>query len=415
MIVINEVDLPNVKTRHRTAAIPGTKTSVPNYPKKLKIYMNNASPYWWVTYYENGRTYRKSCKTTDKLEAYKQAKIFYESLILLKYQHPKHLQKHDISIQKKAYEKRDTQLKTIVYEWLRNKAEKWTMAHTKEVEKRLGKNLLKYFGEIDIRRISKNHLLNILERMESRGAFSLTRRLVNDCRKIWQYAIVKDICKNDITTGLSSVLKQHTVKHFCALGANELPKLMNDIASYEKNNSQIEKYALQLIALTFVRKNELLMATWNEFDLDKRVWKIPAERMKMRVEHTVPLSTQSIKLLQILQTKYPSNHYLFYKDSPTTPLVGHALIVALYHLGYKSRMTVHGFRSIASTILNENGFKSDVIERQLAHIEGNQVRRAYNRAEYLPERKEMMQWWGNYLEKISNFESEIYPETRLLF
>jgi integrase len=179
----------------------------------------------------------------------------------------------------------------------------------------------------------------------------------------------------------------------------ELPKLMNDIANYDKEGDSIVKYALQLMALTFVRKNELLRAKWEEFDLEKAIWKIPANRMKMRIEHIVPLSKQVIKILMHLKSNYPNEVDVFHKENK--PLVNHALIYALYWMGYKQRMTVHGFRAVASTILNEHEFRADVIERQLAHTEGNQVRRAYNRAQYMHERIAMMKWWGDYIEKMA--------------
>ena len=155
------------------------------------------------------------------------------------------------------------------------------------------------------------------------------------------------------------------------------------------------------MALTFVRKNELLKAKWGEFDLDKAVWKIPAERMKMRIEHVVPLNKQALAILNHLKSNYPNDDFVFHKSN--RPLVDHSLIYALYWMGYKHRMTVHGFRAIASTILNESEFRPDVIERQLAHTDNNQVRRAYNRAQYINERIELMNWWGDYLEKITPF------------
>ncbi len=157
------------------------------------------------------------------------------------------------------------------------------------------------------------------------------------------------------------------------------------------------------MALTFVRKDELLQTSWDEFDLTKADWKIPAARMKMRLDHFVPLSKQAVGLLKRIKVAYPSNNLVFHKENK--PLVSHALIYTLYRLGYKHKMTVHGFRAIASTILNEHGFRADVIERQLAHTEANQVRRAYNRAQYMDERTQMMAWWGDYLEKITPFNS----------
>ena len=403
MIRHDAFDQINIPTRHRTAAIPGTVTPVPHYPKKLKVYLNNASPYWWATYFDMGKTYRHSCKTQNKIEAFKEARVFYERLLISKYQHPAHLLNHQITEENKPIEaiKIDLRFKKIASQWLSRKATKWSDNHTRQVELRLVNNILRYIADKNIQRITRKDLLGLLQKMEERGAYGLARRVLNDCRQIWQYAIVIGICKQDITLGLNKALHDHTVVHFHAVTPKELPVLMEDIARYNKPCDLIVKYALQLMALTFVRKNELVLSKWDEFDLDNAIWKIPADRMKMRIDHVVPLSKQAITLLSHIKKTYPSNDYVFHKANK--PLVDHAMIYALYWMGYKHRMTVHGFRAIASTILNENSFRADVIERQLAHTETNQVRRAYNRAQYMNERTEMMSWWGDYLENITPF------------
>jgi len=385
------------KIRHKTAVVIGTLSQVPNYPKKLKIYLNNASPYWQAVYWDRGKTHRRSLKTTDKRTAYEHAKTFYEQIIVAKYSHPKHLAHYQIKPKEEFVVGVDLRLKQIVAQWLERRAPKWTAEHTKQVEQRLVNNVLKFIAERNIQRITRSDLLGVLQKMEERGAYSLARRVLNDCHQIWQYAIVTGACKLDITLGLSKALHTHTVVHFTAVTPNELPVLMQSIAAYNKVDDGIIRIALQLIAITFVRKNELLQATWDEFDLDKAVWKIPAARMKMRLDHVVPLSKQALDLLHHIKSTYPSSNYVFHKSKK--PLVDHALIYALYWMGYKHKMTVHGFRAIASTILNEHGFRADVIERQLAHTEANQVRRAYNRAQYIDERIAMMNWWGDYLEK----------------
>ena len=389
--------------RHKTAAIIGTVTPVPGYPKKLKVYLNNASPYWQAVYWDRGKTYRRSLKTTDKLTAYKNAKLFYEQLILAKYQHPAHLQNHVISSvnQPSKYVQPNYSFKLIASQWISRKSVKWTARHKLMVEKRLEKNIYKYVGNKNIQRISRKELLALMQTIEARGANDVAKRVLNDCRKIWQYAMVIGICKQDITIGLNAALHGHVVVHQKAVTTEELPELMRAISNYDKAGDEITRYALQLIAITYVRKNELLLAKWQEFDLERSLWKIPAERMKMRVEHVVPLSVHALSILKHIQQSYPSSNYVFHKAN--RPLVDHALIQALYWLGYKGKMTIHGFRAIASTILNEQGFRADVIERQLAHAESNQVRRAYNRAQYMPERIEMMDWWSNYLDKITPF------------
>ena len=391
------------KARHKTAVILGTLSPVPNYPKKLKVYLNNASPYWQAVYWDNGKTHRRSLKTTDKRTAYEHAKAFYEQVIVAKYSHPTHLAHYQIKTKDEFVAGPDLSFKQIASEWLSRKATKWTANHTKQVELRLVNNILRYIADKNIQRITRKDLLELLQRMEARGAYGLARRVLNDCKQIWQYAMIIEVCKQDITLGLNKALHAHTVVHFNAVTPQELAELMCNIAKYNKADDLIVKYALQLMALTFLRKNELIQATWDEFDLENALWKIPAARMKMRLDHIVPLSKQAVALLYHIKSAYPSNNLVFHKANQ--PLVDHAMIYALYWMGYKHRMTVHGFRAIASTILNENSFRSDVIERQLAHTEANQVRRAYNRAQYMDERTQMMAWWGDYLEKITPFNT----------
>jgi integrase len=158
--------------------------------------------------------------------------------------------------------------------------------------------------------------------------------------------------------------------------------------------------------LTFVRTNELRGALWDEFDWEASLWRLPAERMKANAPHVVPLSKQAIGVLQELKKLSGSREYVFPNEhKPSTCMSENTMLYALYRMGYHSRATGHGFRSTASTILNEHGFRSDVIERQLAHTEKNHVRAAYNHAQYLPERREMMQWWADYLDETAKKES----------
>lgn len=284
-------------------------------------------------------------------------------------------------------------------------SKKWTPRHTLVVENRLTLNIFKHLGNKNIQKINRTDLLFILQKVEDRGAHDTVRRLLNDFKKIWQFAMVLGLCKQDITIGMTSVLHAHVVVHHKAVGIDELPNLMQAISAYDKEGDRICAYALQLIALTFVRKSELTYAKWAEFDLDKAIWKVPAERMKKRIEHVVPLSKEALNLLLFLKKNYPSDNYVINNGKPNTPIPDNALMQALYWMGYKHKMTVHGFRAVASTILNEREFRVDVIERQLAHAEPNAVRRAYNRAEYMSERITMMNWWGEYLAKITPFNA----------
>ena len=155
-----------------------------------------------------------------------------------------------------------------------------------------------------------------------------------------------------------------------------------------------------MFALTFVLTNELIKAEWQEFNLDAGLWIIPAGRMKMRTEHIVPLSTQAVTILNELKIMAGNSHFVFPGRNRDRPISNNTMLFALYRLGYKGKMTGHGFRAVASTILNEQGWRADVIERQLAHCERDEVRGAYNRAEYLQERKKMMQSWASYLDAL---------------
>jgi integrase len=158
--------------------------------------------------------------------------------------------------------------------------------------------------------------------------------------------------------------------------------------------------ALRLLALTFVRTGELIGATWTEIDREAALWVIPAARMKARAEHLVPLSRQAMAILDELAELCRGSRFVFPGRNRDKPISNNTMLFALYRLGYKGKMTGHGFRAVASTILNEQGWRPDVIERQLAHTERNEVRGAYNRAEYLPERVKLMQAWADYVDAI---------------
>ena len=158
---------------------------------------------------------------------------------------------------------------------------------------------------------------------------------------------------------------------------------------------------MQLLALTFVRTNELIGAEWAEFDIDAKIWIVPAARMKMKAEHVVPLSKQSLAILNELREIGGGSRFVFLGRNRDKPISNNTMLFALYRLGYKGKMTGHGFRAVASTLLNETGFRVDVIERQLAYCERNEVWGAYNRAEYLPQCHKMMQAWADYLDALA--------------
>ncbi len=184
-----------------------------------------------------------------------------------------------------------------------------------------------------------------------------------------------------------------------------MPELLRAIATYRATGNLQTELALRLLCLTFVRTSELIGAEWGEFArLDGRdpTWSVPAERMKMKAEHVVPLSRQAVEILAELRSLAGGSRYVFPGRNPDKPISNNTLLFALYRLGYKGKMTGHGFRAVASTIMNEAGFRADVIERQLAHRERNAVRAAYHRSEYLAERRKLMQAWADRVDTMTH-------------
>jgi len=232
--------------------------------------------------------------------------------------------------------------------------------------------------------------LQAIRAIEARGSYDLAHRVLQVCGQVFRYGIATGRCTRNPSTDLRGALTPHVKQHQAAVRAEELPDLLRAMAKYDEIGDKQTRLAMQFLARTFVRTQELIGAEWAEFDLDNALWIIPAARIKMRAEHVVPLSRQSLGILPELKESARGSRFVFPGRNRDRPISNNTLPFALYRLGYKGKMTGHGFRAVASTTLNEAGFKPDVIERQLAHCERNQVRGAYNRAEYLPERKHMM-------------------------
>jgi integrase len=219
--------------------------------------------------------------------------------------------------------------------------------------------------------------------------------------QVFRYGIATGSCERDPAPDLRGALTPHKSGHQAAVTPEELPELLRAIDGYGNTGDKLTGYALKMLALTFVRTNELIGAEWSEFDVESAIWIVPAKRMKMKTEHVVPLSGQALTILRELRALGAGSRYVFPGRNPDKPISNNTMLFALYRLGYKGKMTGHGFRTFASTILNESGFRGDVIERQLAHYERNEVRGAYNRAEYLPDRRAMLQQWGDMLDSLA--------------
>lgn len=291
----------------------------------------------------------------------------------------------------------------VALEWLEKQSNACSAKHVATLKQRLIVDVFPALGDRPIAEIDAPELLATMRVIESRGSFDLAHRVLQVCGQIFRYGIATGRCTRNLSLDLRGALTPHVKGQQNAVRPEELPALLKAIAVYDELGDLQTRLALQMLSLTFVRTGELIGATWLEFDLDNAVWTIPADRMKMKTEHLVPLSHQSIALLKEQKAISGTSRFVFPGRNPAVPMSNNTMLFALYRLGFKGRMSGHGFRAVASTILNESGlWSADAIERQLAHCERNAVRGAYNRAEYLPERKRMMQWWSDQLDSLTS-------------
>jgi integrase len=289
----------------------------------------------------------------------------------------------------------------IAREWHQKHAVNWATSHSVRIIRRLERDVFPWLGRCRVDTITASDLLKVLQRIESRGALDTAHRVRQVCGQVFRYAIATQRAQNDSSAALRGALPPVSQTHFPTItDPKAIGALLCAIDGYQ--GTFIVKCALQLAPLLFVRPGELRQAEWPEIDFDAAMWTIPAEKMKMRRQHLVPLATQSLEILHELYPLTGAGRYVFPgARSSRRPLSNNALNAALRRLGYaKDELVAHSFRSMASTLLNEQGWHRDAIERQLAHLESNTVRRAYDRAEHIDERCRMMQAWANYLASL---------------
>lgn len=276
-----------------------------------------------------------------------------------------------------------------------------TDRHADYVLRRLEADVFPLLGKVPVADITAPKLLLVAKKIEARDAIDIAKRALQTCGQILRYAVAHGLIDRnpaaDVKPG--DALKPRKKVAYARLDARDLPTLLRQIDAYR--GSPVTRLAMQLMALTFVRTGELIAAAWDEFDLDAAEWRIPAERMKMRTPHVVPLSTQSVEVVKTLQVLRNLSPLLFPGERDhERPMSNNTILKALERMGYKHRMTGHGFRGIASTVLHEHGFDHAHIELQLAHMERNKVSAAYNFATYLPQRRKLMQWWADHLDQL---------------
>ena len=277
----------------------------------------------------------------------------------------------------------------------------WAERHAFTVIRRLELNIFPWLGNRPVKLITAPELLSVLRKIEGRGAIETAHRIKQVCGQIFRYAIATGRAERDPSADLRGALASTKPKSMAAItDPKKIGGLLRAIDGYDGHITT--KCALRLAPLVFVRPGELRHAEWTEIDLEKAEWKIPAHKMKMKLPHIVPLSRQAVEVLMEIKPITDDGRYIFPSlRSTVRPMSNNTVNAALRRMGYaKDEMTGHGFRAMASTILHEQGWPSDVIERQLAHSEGNSVKAAYNHAQHLPERRKMMQEWADYLDAL---------------
>jgi len=293
----------------------------------------------------------------------------------------------------------------VAREWYAKKTGHLTPDYQRQIISRLENMLFPHIGSIPVASMEPGDLLRAIRPAEERGAIETAHRLVQLAGQVCRYARLVGYAKYDVSSGLSEALPPVQTTHLATItDPKEIGHLLRAIEGYEGDISIV--YALRILPYVFVRSVEIRGAEWAEIDLENALWVVPAGRMKMRKPHTVPLSRQVVELLTALQAHSGAGHLVFPSPFSATRCISDmGLLNALRRMGYeKGQMTIHGFRSMASTLLNEQGYRGDVIEAQLAHGERNAIRAAYNHAAYTEERRAMMQGWADYLDNLRENE-----------
>jgi len=291
----------------------------------------------------------------------------------------------------------------IAREWHEHKSHEWSEVNAKTVIGRLERDVFPEIGKYPIKIITHKMLLDLAQSVKERGAHELAKRIIQMSVHIYRYAIVTGRAENNIAEDLKGMVKAKPKSHFAAIEAKDLPEFISDLRNHKAKLNLQTYLAVNFMMLTFVRTGEMIGAKWNEFDLEQKQWLVPAERMKMDKEHIVPLSRQAIEILQELRELHNHPVYVFpSRGDRNKTMSNNTILMALDRMGYRGKMTGHGFRALAmSTIMEKLHYRHEVPDAQLAHAKRGDVARAYDRAKFLPERIKMLQEWADYLDNIA--------------
>lgn len=292
----------------------------------------------------------------------------------------------------------DSIFSVVAGRWFLIKSKSVTEDYAKDIWRSLEKDVFPAIGEIPVQLLKARTIVEALEPIKARGALETVRRLVQRINEIMIYAVNTGLIDANPASGVGMAFEKPKKQNMPTLRPEELPKLMRSLVM--SNLSITTRCLIEWQLLTLVRPSEASGTEWAEIDLDLKLWVIPAERMKAKREHIVPLSIQALEILEVMRPLSANRQYVFpSRNDPKQPMNSQTANAALKRIGYGGKLVAHGLRSIASTALNEASFNPDVIESALAHTDKNEVRRAYNRSTYLEQRKEMMSWWGTFTYK----------------
>lgn len=308
---------------------------------------------------------------------------------------------HQQSLRRQALEAQSNTFKIVAGQWLQLKKSSITADYASDIWRSLEKDIFPAIGEISITDIKAPTLVQAIQPVQSRGALETVRRLCQRINEVMIYAMNAGLIDTAPSINISKAFEKPQKKHMPSIRPDQLPQLMQTmrLASIELPTRCLFMWQL----LTLTRPSEASDTRWQEIDLDAREWRIPAERMKMKRAHIVPLSVQALAVLELMRPLSSQREYVFSsRIKPLQPMSSQTVNAALKRAGLGGILVSHGMRSIASTALNEQGFPPDVIEAALAHVDKNEVRRAYNRSDYLEQRRPMMQWWADFVKAADN-------------
>lgn len=295
----------------------------------------------------------------------------------------------------------------LAMEWHSHKSTSWSEGYAEHLLMYLKKDIFPFIGQKAITDISQVEMLNVLRKMEQRGVLDKLKKTRQACRQIFTYAIITGRAEHNPVSDLAGALKSPKQQHYPHLLVDQIPDFLRALSEY--SGSIITRNATRLLMLTGLRTIELRASEWVDIDFDKGVWNVPAERMKMRRPHLVPLSTQVRELLEGIHQLTGRGKYVFPgRNDAGKPMSEASINQVIKRIGYDGKATGHGFRHTMSTILHEQGYNTAWIETQLAHVDKNSIRGTYNHAQYLDGRREMLQWYADYMAALENGENVVH-------